>query len=183
LAAAAAAVAAGGIGVTMTAGCHNDADHTPVWQGVVTHQKPAPPVKKGPTVDEQTAGMVAAASTGKSDVPVGLKFDLAERPTVGRPLAIDIALLPRLAADSGTLQVTESPGMDLATGAVDIPAVQPDEVYRTRLSVTPNREGVLFLALAVTLKHDEISERRDFTLPIIAGAAAGAAPAVAPVSK
>jgi hypothetical protein len=42
---------------------------------------------------------------------------------------------------------------------------------------------VLFLALAVTLKHDEISERRDFTLPIIAGAAAGAAPAVAPVSK
>ena len=81
------------IAMALAAGCSNDANKTPVWQGSVA-KRPAVPQKKGPSVEEQTAGMVTAASPGKSDVPIGLKFEIDERPIVGRPLAIDIALLP-----------------------------------------------------------------------------------------
>ncbi len=49
-------------------------------------------VKKGPTAAELTAGMVEAASQGKSQWPVQLKFELQQRPTVGQPLEINVAL-------------------------------------------------------------------------------------------
>jgi hypothetical protein len=156
----------------MVAGCHDDAGKTVHWPAPV--QKPPPPAKKGPSAQEQTAGMVAAASPGKSALAVAMKFELLSPPAVGQPLAIDIALLPQLSASAGTLQVVESGGMDLAPGAaqVEIPPIEPDQVYRTRLVVTPRREGILFLSMAVTVTHDEITETRAFSLPIIVSGAA-----------
>jgi hypothetical protein len=161
------------IALLVAAGCHRDAGQTLPWRPAPA-SKPAPAVKKGPTAEEQTSGMVAASSPAASPVPLGLKFDLQSRPAVGQALAIDIALLPRLSASAGTLQVNDSPGLDLGAAAteVDIPAVEPDQVYRTRITVTPNREGVLLLSLSVTVKHDEISESRAFSLPIIVQSAA-----------
>jgi hypothetical protein len=161
------------IALVMAVGCHREAGQTLPWRPAPA-SKPAPAVKKGPTAEEQTAGMVAASSRAASPVPLALKFDLQSRPAVGHALAIDIALLPRLAASAGTLQINQSAGLDLGAGAseIDIPAIEPDQVYRTRIVVAPNREGVLFLALSVTVKHDEISESRAFSLPIIVQSAA-----------
>ncbi len=125
--------------------------------------------KKGATVAEQTAGMVSAVSLGKSALPVGLKFDLAARPQVGQPLTINLVVLPQIPADSGSIAVTSADGFEpLATGvAADLEAVAPDEAYRRSIKVTPARPGVLLLTLGVSLKHDEISETREFSVPIL----------------
>jgi hypothetical protein len=133
--------------------------------------------KPGPTAAEQTAGMVEAVTVGKSTVPVTVKFDLPARPMVGQPLEVSLAVLPRIGADSAVIAIEESAGWQLAPGSasISIPAVQPGQVYRQTVTVTPTAVGVQLLGLQVSLKHDEVSETRTFSVPVIV-APAGSAP-------
>jgi hypothetical protein len=148
--------------------CHRDA-------GVPAPPKPAPHirvpvvVKKGPTAAELTAGMVEAASQGKSQLPVQLKFDLAKRPTLGQPVDIDIAVLPQIDASPADIHVTGGDGLTVApdTNAIDLPAVEAGQVYRQSVKVTPSIDGVLVLSVSIALKHDEMTESRAFSIPLI----------------
>lgn len=151
------------------AACHGDSNPVPVAVPTFAHKAQAPVKKPGPTPEEQTAGMVEAATAGKSTVPVELKFDLAERPLAGHPLTLNLALLSQISADSATLQVAEAPGLQLAPGGavLSIQNVGPLGVYRHEVQVTPAAEGIFFLGVTVSLKHDEITESRAFSVPII----------------
>ncbi len=144
---------------------------------------PAAAARK-PIPQESTAGMVEAATQGKSQAPVALKFDLMQRPAVGQPLEIAIALLPQVAASPATIDVSGSEGLQLASGneQIEFPSVEAANVYRHSIVVTPGAEGVLFVTLSVRLKHDEMTEARVFSVPIIVGAivAADEASAVKP---
>src|SRR5580692_3416086 len=83
--------------VAALAACHKDS-------GAPPPPTPAPrvavpvAVKKGPGAAELTAGMVEAASQGKSQLPIQLKFDLKQRPALGQALDIDIAVMPQIDA-------------------------------------------------------------------------------------
>lgn len=125
--------------------------------------------RKGPSVQEQTAGMVEAASTGKSGLPVLVKFDLLARPALGKPLDIDIAVLPQIDASAATIQLTSTDGLDLPAGISEFAflTVEADQVYRHTVSLKPTAEGVQVLGLTVTLTHDEVVESRTFSIPII----------------
>jgi hypothetical protein len=149
-------------------GCHGDNSQAPAAPAPVAHRAPAP-AKKGPTPEEQTAGMVEAAVPGKSVVPVSLKFELAQRPVVGRTVTLALAVLPQIPADTATIQWVESPSLKVEAAAADLSFanVQPTEVYRREIKVTPAADGVFFLSLNVSLKHDEIVESKAFTVPII----------------
>ena len=150
--------------------CHKDS-------GTTLQPTPAPkprisvPVvaKKGPSAAELTVGMVEAASQGKSQLPVLLKFDLKQRPTSGQPLDIDIALVPQIDAGAADIQVTGGEGLTVASGTnqIDLPAVEAGQVYRQSVKVTPTADGVLLLSLTVSLKHDEMMESRAFSIPLI----------------
>ena len=154
--------------VLAMAGCHGENSQAPAVTAPLTRRAPAP-VKKGPTPEEQTAGMVEAATAGKSAVPVELKFDLAQRPVAGRRVLLNLALLPQIPADTATIQVADSPGLQVEAVAADltIAGVDPAGVYRREITVTPSGEGIFFLGLSVTLKHDELIETRAFTVPLI----------------
>jgi hypothetical protein len=127
-------------------------------------------VKKGPTAAELTAGMVEAASQGKSDAAVQLKFDLQRRPKVGQPLDINVAVLPQIDANPAELQVTGGDGLTIAPDAAhfDLAAVEAGQAYRQSFTVTPGAEGVLVLGVTVSLKHDDTTETRAFSIPLIA---------------
>ena len=114
--------------------------------------------------------MVQAAAQGKSQVPVELKFDIAQRPKVGQPLDINLALIAQVAASPATIRVTGADDVSVAAGAdqFDIPTEEAGEVYKETVNVTPNAEGVVLLAVTVLLKHDEIVDQRVFSIPIIA---------------
>jgi hypothetical protein len=148
--------------------CHKD-------PGTPPPPKPTPHIsvpvvaKKGPTAAELTAGMVEAASQGKSQLPVELKFDLKQRPTPGQALDIDIALIPQIDAGAADIQVTAGDGLTVAAGTnqIDWPAVEAGQVYRQSVKVTPTGDGVLLLSLTVSLKHDEMIESRAFSIPLI----------------
>ncbi len=133
------------------------------------HVKTAAPVKKGPSAADLTAGMVEAVSQGKSTVPVELKFDLPQKPLIGKALQVDIAVMPQIPASVADIQITGTEGLEVAPDAsqIEIPSVAEGEVYRHSVKVTPTTDGVLFLGLTVSLKHDEISESRAFSIPLI----------------
>jgi hypothetical protein len=155
--------------ILLIAACHRDSGTpAPPTAAPVPHIT-VPVVKKGPTAAELTAGMVEAASQGKSDVAVQLKFELQRRPTVGQPLDINVAVLPRIDANPAELQVTGGDGLTVASGAAhfDLAAVESGQVYRQTFTVTPGVEGVLLLGVTVSLKHDDTSETRTFSIPLI----------------
>jgi hypothetical protein len=152
------------------AACSRDSGSVPA--PAVTHVKPKAPVapKAGATAAEQTAGMVQAASQGKSTVPVELKFDIAQRPKVGQPLDVNLALIAQIEASPATIRVDGADDVSVASGAsqFDIPSAEVGEVYRETVSVTPNAEGVVVLGVTVSLKHDDVVDQRVFSIPIIA---------------
>jgi hypothetical protein len=151
--------------------CNRDGTPAPA-ANPVAHVKPkaAAAPKPGATATEQTAGMVQAASQGKSTLPVALKFDIAQRPKVGQPLAVDLALIAQIDASPATIQVTGADDVSVAPDAnqFDIPTELAGEVYRETVRVTPNAEGVVVLGVTVSLKHDEIVDQKVFSIPIIA---------------
>jgi hypothetical protein len=153
------------------AACNRDSGSAPA-PGPVSHPKTraAAPAAPHATAAEQTAGMVEAASQGKSQVPVELKFDIAQRPKVGQPLDIDLALIAQIPASPATVQVSDSEEVSVAPGAkqFDIASEEAGEVYKHTVNVTPNAEGVVLLGVTVSLKHDEMVDQRVFSIPIIA---------------
>jgi hypothetical protein len=150
------------------AGCHRDSSSSPKPAPAAKARAPAAP-PKGPSAEELTAGMVEAVTQGKSQTPVALKFDLLQRPTLGQPLEIAIALLPQTAASAAAIEVTGAEGLQLAEGGgrIDFPAVEAAQVYRGSIKLTPTAEGLSLLTLSVTLTRDQLAEARTFSVPIL----------------
>jgi hypothetical protein len=154
--------------------CACSKDSTPAAPAapVVHHVNPKPIAQKpGASAAEQTAGMVQAAVVGKSQTPpVELKFDLAQKPKVGQPVEINLALIAQVSANPATIQVAGGDDLTVAPGGnqFEIPSAEAGEVYRHTWSVTPNAEGVVLMNVTVSLKHDELLDQRAFSIPIIA---------------
>jgi hypothetical protein len=149
--------------------CHRSSD-APVPAPQPTVAVPAV-VKKGPGADQLTAGMVEAVSQGKSQLPIKLKFELRQRPALAQALDINIAVLPQIDAELAGIQVSSGDGLTVPSAAnqLDPAAVQAGQVYRHDIRVTPTAEGVLLLNLTVSLKHDDMTESRAFSIPVIVG--------------
>jgi hypothetical protein len=157
--------------VAALSACNRDSNPAPNANAAMRAKPKVPsPAKAGPTAAEQTAGMVQAATLGKSQLPVELKFDLGARPKVGQVLELNLALIAQIPASSITLQANGAEDLTVAPAAsqFDIPAEDAGGVYRQTLKVTPNAEGVSLVGVTVSLKHDDITEQRVFSIPIIA---------------
>ena len=68
--------------------------------------------------------------------------------------------------------------MPAADSKFEFASVEPAQVYRRSIRLTPTAEGVFLLTLTVNLKHDQIADTRVFSVPIIV-----AGPASAPASS
>jgi hypothetical protein len=158
-----------GCSAAVITACHGDSG-APSQAVPVPQVRTALPAKKGPTAAELTTGMVEAVSQGKSQLGVQLKFDLRQKPTVGQPLDVDIAVMPQIDAGAAEVQITGGDGLTVAEGVnqIELPNVEANQVYRQSFKVTPGAEGVLLLGLTITLKHDEMTESRVFSIPVIA---------------
>src|SRR5258707_7218705 len=122
------------------AACNRDSGSTAA-PNPVPHIKPkadAPP--RPATAAEQTAGMVEAASQGKSLVPVELKFDIAQRPKVGQTLDIDLSLIAQIPASLATIQVSGADDVSVAPGAkqFDIASEEAGRREKNTSNICPN---------------------------------------------
>lgn len=163
------ALALGASSLALLAGCQRDGGNPLAPRAAAPAAKKPDMLQRGPTTEELTAGMVEAATEGKSQTPVALKFDLLGRPVQGEPLSVAIALLPQESADPVTVEVSAADGLALGAGErrFEFSAVEPSQVYRHRITVTPTAEGVFLLTLTVSLNHDQLADTRTFSVPII----------------
>ncbi len=162
------------VAALLLAACHGESNQGPAVSVAPAASAPAA-VKRGPTPEELTVGMVEAVSIGKSTAPVAVKFDLPQRPSVGKRFEVVIAVLPQSAASSAMVQVAGSEGLQLAPNSapIEIPSLDPTQVYRLSIPVTATIEGVQLLGLSVSLKQDDFAETRSFSVPIIVAPGAG----------
>jgi hypothetical protein len=124
--------------------------------------------KKGPSVEELTTGMVSATALGKSLLPLDLKFDLGAHPAQGESLEINLALLPQVTGGPMNLQLASTDGFTVADATpFELAAVESGEVYRHTIKVTPKSQGLLLLGVTVAVKHDDVSDSKSFSIPVI----------------
>ncbi|HSD74267.1 MAG TPA: hypothetical protein VLB75_05815 [Steroidobacteraceae bacterium] len=123
--------------------------------------------------EDATRGMVGGVAAGRAaDAIVDLKFELKSRPEVGKPLTVDIALLPKVATDvmNITYLATEGLTVQPTTMPSKYERVQPGSVYRHQATVIPKDNGVFSLSAIVMVQMDTGDVTRTFSIPIVIGA-------------
>jgi hypothetical protein len=152
---------------TVLAGCGRESPTDSSQAG-----QPAPAVSaRSAEGDATLKRMVSGVSASKDESLVDLKFELKARPQVGKPLDIDIALLPKVAADS--MQVTYISADALPVQPVKVPAdyrnVQAGNIYRHQVSVIPKDIGVYYVSAVVMIDSETGSLTRTFAIPVLVG--------------
>ena len=131
--------------------------------------------------DRLSRNMVSAvAATKPSTLPVQVKFDLKDRPDVGQPASVDLAIVPMSASVdrvSGKVEVDD--GLDLVDGAEIAPSDRPAEGVPIRHTVTvlPKRPGIYTVRAVLTVDAAGTSSTDSYSIPVIADSAASESPA------
>ncbi len=143
------------------------------------------PVVRKPTAAvpvDPTAKMARAVTVGKSNVQIELKYDIAAKPMAGRPVQIELALVPAQGADSMSVTLAPSPGLTLSADALpDVEPVKAATPYSGQLTAKADKAEVFFITITTTLYTAGTSSVRTFAIPLILSDpnAPAAAPAAA----
>jgi hypothetical protein len=115
--------------------------------------------------------LVAAVSASGSGPPINVKFRLGDKPIVGRPTQLVVALIPSegvenshvhgafLAADGLLVQSPKSFDVDVPHGG---------DPVQQEVTVVPQRDGVLSLSATVVIDYENTSLSRTYVIPLIA---------------
>src|SRR5579871_3741325 len=94
--------------------------------------------------DNDLHDMVAAVAPNKAASPVEVKFALAQRPEVGQPLNLDVAvMLVQPLPDSVTVAFQSGDGIEIIEGADPVSIDRPAEgtPIRRTVKLLPQRDG------------------------------------------
>jgi hypothetical protein len=137
----------------------------------------APAIKKPADAGEPAlANMVSAVASGKPSRDIELKFDLRERPVVGEPVDIDLAIITAQDLDRVYANFQAGEGLELTKGAKTPEIAHPAAgvpIAHT-LTVVPQHEGVFYVSAVVLADSPAQSVTRSFSIPLIAAAGTAA---------
>ena len=118
--------------------------------------------------------MVAAVSSGKSSLPVDVKFELRQRPEVGQPAELDLLVIPSGQLDRLLTSFHAQDGVAIRSGAA--PSVQdrpePGVPIAHTLTIVPQQDGIFYVDATVLADWGGESIGHTFIIPVIAGAGA-----------
>jgi hypothetical protein len=155
-------------------------------------EKPAPKPASGSTEApakpvspeaQLPSHMVAAVSAGRSSSNIDVHFALKSAPAVGKPLVVDIAIVPHQPFDSvhAFFAAPEALGMGAGDRIAPREDVKAETILSHQLQVQPTEEGVFLITAAVETESEEGTITRIFSIPVIVTAApTSPAPAAAP---
>jgi hypothetical protein len=149
-------------------------------------------------VDELSRNMVSAVASNKpSTLPLQVKFELRDRPDVGQPMELDLAIVPMSASvDRVSGKVEAEDGIELLEGSDIVAVERPVEgvPIHHHLRVVPKREGIYTVRALLTVDASGVPSSDAYSMPVIVAAAsagssgtpgmpgpAASAPATAPV--
>jgi hypothetical protein len=159
----------------IVAGCGAHSDSTPA-----THAPAKTITRKAVNPADDTSHMVSAVAASKpSTLPVQLKFDLHDRPDIGQPLGVDLAIVPMSASvDRVAGSIEGEDGLELLDGGQIAPTDHPIEgvPIRHSVKVLPKREGMFTLHAVLTVDAGGQTSTGSYSVPVIAAATAPDAP-------
>jgi hypothetical protein len=121
----------------------------------------------------EDARMANAVATGKTSAPVDLKYDLLTKPAAGQPFDIELAFLPRQAADTLEVEVTGIPGLTVASGgAARFAAVTGGSRHVAKVTVQADVDGIYYVNVVARMVTNVQSEARTFAVPVVVGTGA-----------
>lgn len=127
----------------------------------------APVVKEAAPVDP-TAKMARAVPSSKSGAAIELKYDVLSKPETGKPIEIDLALIPSSLLDSISVNVTATPGLEIVTNATgNFGVTKIGEVTHHLITVRADHADVVYLTVAVTVNAVGVNSARTFAIPLI----------------
>jgi hypothetical protein len=126
---------------------------------------------RSPGKDGVASMVTAVSATGKPGAPVDLKFDIASKPELGKPLQVTVAVVPRSAEISQLRLLFQSnEAFDVQSGSETVADAPADGVAVTHVvTVVPKREGVYYLGAVALVEGAGGSVARSFAIPIIVG--------------
>jgi hypothetical protein len=164
--------------LVLLAACGADPDPDATAAGDAA-PKPEAPAAKAP--DDPTAKMARAVGDAKPGAAVEIRYEILDKPEVGKPTQIEVAFIPRAGVDS--LDATIS-GMEGITVAGDLKAhfekVASGKPYQHTFSLLPDRAGVYYVTVSVTTTLGGASIGRTFSIPFVVGAPVAQQKATAP---
>lgn len=148
----------------------------------VAAKPPAAPAAEGaaggaPSAESpEDKRMANAVVTGKTSAPVNLKFDILSKPDVGTPFEIELALLPRLAADTLDVEVAGIPGLTVVSGGTHrFEKVLAGDRHVAKVLVQADQPGIYYVNVVARMITQVQTEARTFSVPVVVGMVAPAA--------
>ena len=132
--------------------------------------------------DAGPSDLVAAVSGGGADEgPVGLKFQLQQRPVAGQPEVITLRLVANQALEHLEARFRPDDGLEVTQGGDFDPEGQMEAGTSVDhvLTLVPDHEGVYTVMATVTSRAAAEGVSRTFVIPIVVGPAGASMPVAA----
>lgn len=140
---------------------------------------------KAPAASSGRTDMVSAVSAGQGPGAVDVRFAMAARPEVGKPVDIQIALIPNVDLVGLYARFQGAEGLDVVKGGetehFDHPAKGAEKLHA--VTVLPRSDGIFNLTAIVLADSETGSVSRSYSIPIIAGAGLREPPPETPPAK
>ncbi|HEX3838331.1 MAG TPA: hypothetical protein VHW25_15305 [Steroidobacteraceae bacterium] len=138
----------------------------------------------GSVADPGPADLVSAVSAGADAGPVGLKFQLAERPVVGKPVVITLRLIANQPLEHLEARFHPDDGLNVTQGGDFDPEgpMEPGSAVDHALTLVPSHEGVFAVMATVTTGSAAEAVSRSFVIPIVVATDAAPSPQAPPVT-
>jgi len=131
-------------------------------------------------IDQLSRNMVSAVASNKpSTLPLQVKFELRDRPDVGQPAELDLAIVPMSASvDRVSGKVEAEDGLELLQGGEIAAAERPVEgvPIHHHLKVVPKREGIYTVRALLTVDASGVPSSDAYSMPVIVAAASAESP-------
>ena len=115
--------------------------------------------------------MVAAVGSASAQAPFSLRFRLTDRPVVGQPVHLQLALAPQanLEIDSIHISIQPREGLILQSDhTVDVEAPEAGQTQELAVQAQPTQAGVLGLSVTVLMDTNTSSLSWNYIIPLIA---------------
>jgi hypothetical protein len=135
----------------------------------------------GNAADLGPTDLVSAVSGngGGADGPVGLKFQVTQRPVSGKPVVITLRVVANQPLEHLEARFHTDDGLDVTQGGDFDPqgAMEAGSAVDHALTVVPTQDGVYTVMATVTTGSATGAVSRSFIIPIVVAAEAPATPA------
>lgn len=156
---------------TLLAACGDPEPATEVKAKVANVAKSKKPVPaKASEPADPTAKMARAVGNGKPGAAVDIKYDILSRPEAGKPVEVEVALIPGPGVDGMNVKFDGMDGITLAgTLEASFAEVTAGEPYRHKLSLLAQHDGVFYITVVVDTQMGNSTLGRTFSIPFVVG--------------